>query len=238
MTGLDDNEVWDRLARLRMDEPPEVIEGEDDPFVRATNNHIRSANPTTTRSSTGFVAYVVFNGRVKGVHHTWDSCCHSVAGYPKHSYRGFRSTREAEEAWSEATEKGIVGDPPTAFSEPQKAATPTKCAAEGYGKSQATITDGTKGSTSRHASDKPRPSSLGPSNPASPSTSKGKTLRQFWWVVIKGAEPGVYTSESAAREAAGNHSLVVVERLGTAEKAQSLWSTALESGRVTLLPLV
>jgi hypothetical protein len=74
MTGIssdDSDDLADRLAHLATDVPTEPIDGEEDPFIRAANNHIRGANPTTTRSSTGFVAYVVLNGRVQGVHYTW-----------------------------------------------------------------------------------------------------------------------------------------------------------------------
>ncbi|KAK7014762.1 hypothetical protein VNI00_019283 [Paramarasmius palmivorus] len=230
MTGIDE-EVCERLARLATEDAPEHIEGEEDPFIRAANNHIRSPNPTTTRSSTGFVAYVVFNGRVKGVHYT----CHSVAGFPKHNYRGFRSAREAEAAWAEATQKGILGDPEDLTIVVKSSSNDTG-QKKGKVKATAQIKEETKA---------PATPLLASKTPGSPSyhhassTSRGngsQSLRRFWWVVIKGVEPGVYTSESAAREAAGEHSLVVVERLGTPEKAESLWSTALNTGRVTLLP--
>ncbi|KAK7038936.1 hypothetical protein VNI00_010327 [Paramarasmius palmivorus] len=68
------------------------------------------------------------------------------------------------------------------------------------------------------------------------TASRPVPSRQYWWVVLKGTEPGVYTSHTAAREAAGTHRLVQVERMGSEEKAQLLWSTALGAGHITLLP--
>ncbi|KAK7018059.1 hypothetical protein VNI00_009133 [Paramarasmius palmivorus] len=248
MTGLNREEgILSQFSSLAVT-APEHIKGEEDPMVRAANNHIRSGGMSPSKSTSGCVAYVVLNGRVKGVHYTWyinaspstvilinpgsfldrESCCHSVSGFPNKVYRGYKTVLQAEEAWREANEKGIVGDP-LAGADSSPAPRDTNNAGDISRMVQA------ESSSVKHESSH-RPTEF-PSPSRSPSLNPRQApRRQYWWVVLKGVEPGVYISQTAAREAAGTHPLVRIERMGNEDRAQQLWTTALGTGHVTLLP--
>ncbi|KAK7020696.1 hypothetical protein VNI00_017638 [Paramarasmius palmivorus] len=217
-----DEEVFHRFSQLSTrSESPEVIEGEEDPFVRASHNHIRGAGLSPTKTNSGSVAYVVFNGRVKGVHYTWESCNHSVSGFRNQNFRGFPTVESAKQAWQEANEKAIVGDPPKGPTGCEKSASsfkhsqPKQQEIRGYG-------DLLVGGSSHIKQEQ--------------VAESARKMRRFWWVVVKGAAPGVYDNEADAKRAAGQHSLVRVERLGSKDKAEELWRLALSTGRVSLLP--
>ncbi|KAK7017494.1 hypothetical protein VNI00_018623 [Paramarasmius palmivorus] len=222
-----------QLDDLHTEEPERII-GEEDPFVRASHNHVRDGGITPSKTNRGCVAYVVFNGRIKGVHKSWESCNYAVSGFPQQNYRGYRSLEEAEQAWITALEKDIVGNPPLR----QKIAPTAEKLSSSINKQISSTSKPLSTSPVKYESSQPKEKAATSSSkmPSSSRPTVSSSTRSFWWVVLRGTKPGIYENLSAAQDAAGTHSFVRVERLGTREKAELLWENALAAGRVALLP--
>jgi len=54
------------------------------------------------------VAYVVFRGRKPGIYRTWIECEEQVTKYPKAVHKGFESSAQAEQTWTEWQKKIAV----------------------------------------------------------------------------------------------------------------------------------
>lgn len=54
------------------------------------------------------VAYVVFIGRIIGIHESWIDCNKAIAGYPGAKYKSYKVYEDAVEAWEAFEEDGII----------------------------------------------------------------------------------------------------------------------------------
>ena len=54
--------------------------------------------------------YVVWNGLVPGVYHTWDECQAQINGVKQALYKSFATLAEAQRAYSESPYKYIYGE--------------------------------------------------------------------------------------------------------------------------------
>lgn len=52
------------------------------------------------------VLYVVFHGRIVGIHDSWQSCYDSVHGFARAKYKGCEVAEDAFEAWERFEETG------------------------------------------------------------------------------------------------------------------------------------
>lgn len=52
------------------------------------------------------VLYVVFHGRIVGIHDSWQSCYDSVHGFARAKYKGYEVAEDAFEAWERFEETG------------------------------------------------------------------------------------------------------------------------------------
>lgn len=64
------------------------------------------------------VAWVVFVGRLIGIHESWQACEESVKGYPRSAYKAYKVYEDAIAAWDKFEQEGVMDVKPSHVSIP------------------------------------------------------------------------------------------------------------------------
>ncbi|KAG6875345.1 hypothetical protein C0992_004217 [Termitomyces sp. T32_za158] len=170
----------------------------------AEQNLKSNSGPSVRKSCYAF--YVVFSGRTLGIHEDWDVVHKATNGFSGACYRGYRSYEDACAAWTRACSQFAAPTPSTSFGNTRS---PTeRCSAN-------------QTSFPHQTSSTQRPSYATVAQRSAPLLEEEK-----YYVVIRGASPGVYLGRFAANQAVGAVTGGVMEQTATKGAANEMFVDA------------
>ncbi|TRM64920.1 hypothetical protein BD626DRAFT_567786 [Schizophyllum amplum] len=204
------DELTQRLFHLTVadDRPPRY---EAEPPAASTAQTPSNTSVDTTlvaplRKSKKPGAYVVFLGQKAGVYTSWDDCRAQVAGVKHNSYLGYKTTNEAHAAFEAARSRGLTFSFAGVAAAVGQQVTETRLSIDDLVLCTAFIDDETS-------------LAMAPNG-------------HLWYVVFKGAQPGVYRTYHEAMLSTTGLKGASQRSYGGRDAAIGAFKTSLESGDV------